>query len=177
MNFSAKLRFSGVAFKCRVEKIKWLRRRELGSILLVTECRVEFAKLALLDSRVSSRRADFWRLPLLAPRRFLVPERGRATFVFRCSAIARPTLVDSVIEIHRRTASATVADPLSTSIQNTTIQIREMERRHRLSIGTRMGQCRMQQKSCPVGLSGRGLNFEDCGDALSLNSIAICLVI
>jgi hypothetical protein len=32
-----------------------------------------------------------------------------------------------------------------------------MEGRGRLSIGTQVGQCRVQQKSCTVGLSARGL--------------------
>src|ERR1700735_749551 len=55
LNFSTFLCFWRVAFKCRVEKVKSLRKSELRSILLVTECRVESLKIALLDSKVSSR--------------------------------------------------------------------------------------------------------------------------
>jgi hypothetical protein len=67
------------------------------------------------------------------------------------------------VELHYP-ATASVAGPLFTSIPNTTIQISGVGRRHRLSIGAHVGQCRVQQKSCPVGLSGR-LNFEDRSDA------------
>jgi hypothetical protein len=89
LNFSTFWRFSGVAFNCRVEKIKSLSKGELGSILLVTECRVEFAKRGVLDSRVSSRKQQLVRSRVFPQERGLNRgARGTASFrppVVRCS--------------------------------------------------------------------------------------------
>jgi hypothetical protein len=75
--------------KCRVEKIKWLKARELNRILLVTECRLELPKFedeCRVEIRAGMIRIRGTRLELGKVARLLETQRrGRAEQLFRPS--------------------------------------------------------------------------------------------
>src|ERR1700735_1305293 len=90
------------------------------------------------------------------------------SLVFRCATITEFLLPSVILKITIDPSKVTI-DPSKVTVdphlkgslirfprlvQHTTSQISGIVRRHRLSIGTRMGQVHMQKKSCTIGRSG-----------------------
>src|ERR1700679_124306 len=93
LNFSAFLFLSRVAFNCRVEKVKSLRKSDLGSLLLVTECRVESLEIAVLDREVSSRnRTRICVRQRAKEKQFERRKRDAASFGLSTAAVSIPAL-------------------------------------------------------------------------------------